>query len=87
VITVGVQRLRKDLSKLLQQLRENGEVIEVTVRGEPVARVVPVKRQPRASEEVAKQFADLDQLIARISARVKDNVGAVETVREIRREL
>jgi prevent-host-death family protein len=87
MISVGVRELREDLSKYLQRVRDEGEVIEITVRGEPVARVIPMRRQARPPEESAKRFSDLDQLIAEISARTKDNIGAVETVREIRREL
>jgi prevent-host-death family protein len=43
MISVGVRELREDLSKLLQQVREQGEIIEITIRGEPVARVTPIK--------------------------------------------
>lgn len=87
MISVGVRELREDLSKLLQKVRDEGETIEITVRGEPVARVVPMKQQTPHPEDIAKSFKDLDQLIAEISARTKDKVGAVETVREIRRDL
>lgn len=87
MISVGVRELREDLSKLLQRVREEGEVIEVTMHGEPVARVIPMKRQTPVPEELANQWVELDQLIAEISARTKDQVGAVETVREIRRDL
>lgn len=87
MISVGVRELREDLSKLLQRVREEGETIEITVRGEPIAKVVPVKRQEPLPEELEKRFKDLDQLIAEIGARIKDNVSAVDTVREIRRDL
>ena len=87
MISVGVRELREDLSKILQRVRDEGEVIEITIRGEAVARMVPMKKQPSSPEESTKRFSDLDQLIAEISANTKDNVGAVETVREMRREL
>lgn len=87
MISVGVRELREDLSKILQRVRDEGEVIEITLRGEAVARMIPLKKQPPSPEESAKRFSDLDQLIAEIGARTKDNVGAVETVREMRREL
>jgi prevent-host-death family protein len=86
MISVGVRELREDLSKLLQRVREEGEVIEITVRGEPVARLIPMKRTPQP-EEIAKKFVELDELIAEISAHRVDNIGAVETIREIRRDL
>jgi prevent-host-death family protein len=87
MISVGVRELREDLSKLLQRVREEGEVIEITVRGEPVARVIPMKRKRRSPEEVAQMFVGLDQLAAEISAYWKDDLDAVEAVREQRREL
>jgi prevent-host-death family protein len=87
MISVGVRELREDLSKLLQRVREDGEVIEITVRGEPVARVIPMRRQVRSPEEIEKIFADLDQLAAEISAYWQDDLDAVEAVREQRREL
>jgi len=87
MISVGVRELREDLSKYLQLVRDQGETLEITVRGETVARVIPARQQSPNQEELAKRFTDLDRLIEEISARTKDNVGAVETVREIRRDL
>jgi prevent-host-death family protein len=87
MITVGVRELREGLSKLLQRVRDEGATIEVTSRGEPIARVIPATQQPASPEELSKRFSDLDTLIAEIKARTKDNIGAVETVREVRRDL
>jgi prevent-host-death family protein len=87
MISVGVRELREDLSKLLQRVREEGEVIEVTIHGEPVARVIPMKRPSPVAEELSKQWVELDQLAAEISAKWKGDSDAVEAVREQRREL
>ncbi len=87
MITVGVRELREDLSKLLQRVREEGEVIEVTIHGEPVARVIPMKRPAPVPEELSKQWVELDQLAAEIAARWIGEPDAVEAVREQRREL
>lgn len=38
---IGVRELRQQASKYLQDVK-NGETIEVTERGEPVARLVPI---------------------------------------------
>jgi prevent-host-death family protein len=67
VISVGVSELRRDLSKLLQRIRDDGETIEIIMRGEPVARMSPIKRQRRSPEEVEKMLAGLDELAAEIS--------------------
>jgi prevent-host-death family protein len=87
MISVGVRELREDLSKYLQLVRDESATLEITIRGEPIARLVPIRQQPPNPEEVAKRFVDLDQLIAEIEARRTDDISAVETVREIRREL
>lgn len=39
---IGVRELRQNASKYLRRVRE-GETIEVTSRGEPVARLTPVR--------------------------------------------
>lgn len=38
---VGIRELREDLSRIVRRVRR-GEILEVTDRGQPVARLVPV---------------------------------------------
>mgnify|MGYP000371384622 CR=1 FL=1 len=87
MISVGIRELREDLSKLIQRVREDGEIIEVTVRGEAVARVVPMKRKVRSPEEVAKIMEGLDEVIAEISEHWPEGISSVDAVREQRRDL
>jgi prevent-host-death family protein len=89
MISVTVNELRRDLSKFLRQVRDEGQVIEITMRGEPVAQILPTitKRRPLSPEEVAKVFEGLDELIAEISAHWPEGVSAVDAVREQRRDL
>jgi prevent-host-death family protein len=85
--TVGVREFKTSASRILKQVREKGEEVEVTYRGRVVARVVPVvapKASPRAAASV---WADLDRLAAEIGARWPKKVTAVDAVREGRREL
>jgi prevent-host-death family protein len=77
----------RQFKQLLRQVRDEGEVIEITMRSEPIARIVLMKRQPPSREELAKEWADLDQLAAEIAANWKDESDAVEVVREQRRDL
>ena len=71
MISVGVRELREELSKYLQRVRDEGETIEITVRGEPVARVIPMKAKPRSPEEIAELFAAVGrQLIEEIRPRM-----------------
>lgn len=48
--TIGVRELRQNASDYLRRV-EAGETIEVTNRGRPVARLVPVKRSRLAQLE------------------------------------
>ena len=41
---IGVRELRQNASRYLRRVRQ-GEVIEVTDRGQPVARLVPIPQQ------------------------------------------
>jgi prevent-host-death family protein len=54
---IGIRELRQNLSQAIEEVR-NGETLEVTKGGEPVARIVPVKHATK-----------LDQLIAEGKAR------------------
>jgi prevent-host-death family protein len=87
MISVDVAELREDLNKLLARVRDEGAIIEVTVQGEAVARLVPTPRTVRSPEEIAKQFEGLDELIAEISENWPQGVSAVDAVREQRRDL
>jgi prevent-host-death family protein len=54
---IGIRELRQNLSRAIDEVR-NGETLEVTRGGEPVARIVPVRHATK-----------LDQLIAEGKAR------------------
>lgn len=50
---IGIRELREDLSRAIRRVR-GGEALEITDRGEPVARIVPVGTAPaRLSDLVA----------------------------------
>jgi prevent-host-death family protein len=71
--TVGVRELRQRASQLLR-LVEDGETIEITDRGRPVALLGPVPQgspleQLRASGEVDPATGDLDDLPAPLPLR------------------
>ena len=64
--SVGVRELRQRASELLR-LVEQGEVIEITDRGRPVARLTPLPtgtplEQMRASGEIEPASGDIDDL-------------------------
>jgi len=52
--SIGIRELRQDASKYLR-LVEAGEVIEVTDRGRPVARLVPIPREETVIERLIRE--------------------------------
>lgn len=87
MVTVGVRELKQQTSKILRRVREEGETVQITYRGELIARLVPVNPPMPSAEEISAIWADLDQLTAEISAKWPEGVSAVEAVREVRRDL
>ncbi len=87
---VGVRELKEQTSAILRRVREGRETIAVTYRGKVVARLVPVE-EPAASQvdqaELARLWADIDQLAAEIGGRWPAGVSAVDAVRDVRRDL
>jgi prevent-host-death family protein len=69
--SVGVRELRQRASELLR-LVEQGEIVEITDRGRPVARLTPLPdgsplEQMRSSGEIDSASADIDDLPEPIS--------------------
>ena len=83
---VGVRELKQRASELVRLVREEGEEIDVTLRGEVVARLVPVKRK-LTPEQIQALMDEMDKAASEISLYWPEGVSAVEAVREERREL
>lgn len=86
--TLGVRELKERISEVLRMVQEQGEIIEVTNRGEVVARLVPAHKVSPV-EELAEDEAwtDLERLSAEISAHWPAGLSAVDAVRDARRDL
>jgi prevent-host-death family protein len=50
---IGIRELRKNLSRAIEEVR-NGETLEVTSNGHPVARIVPVKHATKLEQLIAE---------------------------------
>ncbi len=87
MVSVGVRELREQVSKLLQRVRDEGEIVEITYHGEVVARLVPARPASVQPAEMAAVWTDLDQLAAEIGAHWPENISATEAVRQERRDL
>jgi prevent-host-death family protein len=81
--TVGIRELKEHLSEVLREVQD-GTIIEVTNRGQIIARVVPVRRQAPEVSKIRAQLADIDRLAAEISAHWPTGVSALDAVEDAR---
>ena len=84
---VGVRELKAQTSRILREVREEGEEFLVTYRGQVIARLVPVHPPQEQVEAMNRVWRELDALAAEIQARWSEDISAVEAVTEQRREL
>ncbi|HEY6541739.1 MAG TPA: hypothetical protein VIZ18_12410 [Ktedonobacteraceae bacterium] len=76
------------INELLRLIEEEGETIEITDKGIVVAHVVPTNTpQKPVDDKLAASLRGIDELAAKIGARWKSNLDAVEAVRDVRRDL
>mgnify|MGYP001300222470 CR=1 FL=1 len=84
----GVRELKERISVILRMVQEEGEIIEITNRGEVVARLVPAHKASPVEEPTEDEaWTDLELLSAEISAHWPAGLSAVDAVRDARREL
>ena len=85
--SVGIRELKEHTGKIMRQVREQGDTVEVTYHGRAIARLSPIHQSRTIVEETAAVWTDLDQLAAEIDAHWTPDVSAAEAVRAGRREL
>ena len=79
--------MKTHTSRILREVIDRGEAIEVTHRGRAIARIIPVTAPEPADLEGDAVWTDLDRLAAEIGARWPADVTAADAVREGRRDL
>ena len=76
------------INEILRLIEEEGETIEITDKGKVVAHVVPTNTlQKPADNKLIASLQGIDELAARIGARWKNDLDAVEAIRDVRRDL
>ncbi len=84
--SVGIRELKSNPGKFVRLVRESNEPIDVTIRGEVVARLVPVR--PRLSaEELEAIWRRHREIAGEISAVWPKGVSALDAVNDVRRDL
>lgn len=82
---VGVRALKQRTGEILRWVREHGEVVAITYRGEVIAHLIPVHSSEPSAETMQALWSDLDQLAQEIGSRWPASVSAVEALGENRR--
>ena len=83
--TIDIRELEEHPAEIMQRVK-SGEAMQLTQHGRPIATLTPVTRV--YSEEEGRAFlAQLDEMASELAKYLPEHVDAVETVREIRREL
>jgi prevent-host-death family protein len=80
---VGVRELKEHTSEIVRRVREDKESIDVTYRGEVVARLVPVPR-PVDLETINRLWDEQDQLAEEISKYWPAGLSAADAIAEDR---
>jgi prevent-host-death family protein len=83
--SIGVRELKQRTSEVLRRVRERQERVEVTVRGEVVAVLVPVGRRSATKRRTTNVWTDVDRLAREITARWPRGVSGAAAVSEGRR--
>jgi prevent-host-death family protein len=79
--SVGVRELKNRASDVRRSVRDRGEEIEVTYRGRPVAKLVPVRSRGVSARRMSGLWSDLDRLADEIGRRWPSSLTAAEAVK------
>jgi prevent-host-death family protein len=83
--SVGVRELRAKTSRVLRRVRDKREAVDVTYRGQVIARIVPVVSPAETAETASAVWAEIDQVAEEIGRRWTTGASAAQAVSEGRR--
>ena len=82
--TVGIRELRARTSEILRRVRDGGQPVDITSRGEVIARIIPVA--PPA-DDIAHDLAVIDsieQLAAEIGSHYPQAANVDDLMKDLR---
>ena len=83
--SIGIRELRAKAGRVVRRVKQKQEAIDITYRGEVIARIVPVEPAVDAEARLAA-WDDIERLAAEIGKHWKDDgKSAAEIVSEDRR--
>ncbi len=84
--SMGVRELKANISEVLREVDEEGEIIEVTRHGQVIARLVPARSATQVDRDANGAWTDLNTLAAEISALWPQGVSAADAINDVRRD-
>jgi prevent-host-death family protein len=84
---IGVRQLKNEASRILRDVRNNGEKFILTVDGEEVAIITPISNREDETKKLAnraKALEDADKLAHEVALAWKSSKTAAEEVAEDR---
>ena len=79
---VGVHELRKNLTKLLSSVKEDGTEVVITQQGKPVALIMDIEKYLEVKQAL-KEFSDPEYLADLLEARKEITEGKGIPVEEV----
>jgi prevent-host-death family protein len=83
---VGVRQLKIHASEIVRRVQEDHESFEITYRGEPIGRIVPVL-EAASQSTLSRSWEEWEAYFDETSKHVEDRKTLEETMNEIRRTL
>lgn len=80
-----MRELRAKASRVLKRVREKREAVDITYRGQVIARIVPVVSPAETADMTRAVWADIDRLAQEIGRRWPAGQTAAAAVAEGRR--
>jgi prevent-host-death family protein len=87
VRSIGIRELKAQVSRVVREVGERREPIAITYRGRVVARLTPAEPAHAPEDDLARFWAEWDELAAEISDHWPQGVSATQAVSEQRRQL
>jgi prevent-host-death family protein len=82
---IGIRELKAHLSETVRDVQEQGEIVDITCRGEIVARIVPVPNEGASHSSTRAAIMDLNSLRAEIGRLWTPGLSVQEVIDDIRR--
>ena len=81
---MGIRELRDNLKETIEDVANNGEIIEVTKHGRPVARVVPVVNSGAINWDTNGAWTALNKLREQLKDEWPKEVSAQNIIDDVR---